>query len=361
MKGENKITTTFSRNSGIALLVLIIAISGLSTLNIVSGFIHAIAIALILVVIFRPVHFFIKRKVKSGGIASLISFFLILLVIVVPIGIFILIIAAQSKEIAEMVNNWFQTTDFTFNSFIDSINAFFNSVGLPQDVSIDQAREFLQGAWQSIGLKALQVITGLVSGFFSNMTSYIIFLFTLATMLEGLEKVQDYISNLSPFNKEINLLFGERVKEMSVSMVKGTFLIAFAKGIASAVILILTGVPFVPVWTLIATFACIIPVGSGIVMFPLGALVAIGGNPLAGIIIIVYTILVTENLELIMRPRLVGESARLPDIIILIAVLGGISVFGFMGIVYGPLVIIIFLTSLEVFRKFNSGEINLEK
>jgi predicted PurR-regulated permease PerM len=99
-----------------------------------------------------------------------------------------------------------------------------------------------------------------------------------------------------------------------------------------------------------------VPIGAGIVAIPLGIIELITGNVGGGIFILLAFILVINNIDNILRPRLVGKDAHLHPALTLVGILGGLELFGFFGILVGPIVLILLVTSLEVYIKYYSND-----
>jgi len=112
------------------------------------------------------------------------------------------------------------------------------------------------------------------------------------------------------------------------------------------------------VWGIIMVIACMIPfVGAPVVWFPLGVFkVIIGLNSgnnyetIMGIGLLAYGFIIVSSIDNLIRPKIIGDRARIHPTIILLGILGGLAIFGFIGIVVGPLILSLFLTFAEIYK-----------
>ena len=111
------------------------------------------------------------------------------------------------------------------------------------------------------------------------------------------------------------------------------------------------GIPSPILWAVLMAFVCMIPLaGSFLVWLPLAIYLIATGHWTKAIILIIWGALVISTIDNLLRPKLVGSQTRLHELLVFFAVLGGISVFGLLGIVLGPVVLAITLGLLQTFQ-----------
>ena len=112
------------------------------------------------------------------------------------------------------------------------------------------------------------------------------------------------------------------------------------------------GIPSPLLWAVLMAFVCMIPVaGSFLVWLPLSIYLMIGGYWTRAVVLIIWGALVISTIDNFLRPKLVGGQTKLHELFVFFSVLGGISVFGLLGIVLGPVVLAITLGLLQTFQK----------
>ena len=138
--------------------------------------------------------------------------------------------------------------------------------------------------------------------------------------------------------------------------VKGQFVIALCQGVAGAISIYIAGFHngfFV--FAILLTALSVIPLGGGIVTIPFGIGMMFFGNVIGGIFVVVFHLVVVTNIDNALRPWLVPKAARLDPALMLLAVFAGISMFGFFGIVIGPVLMIIIVTTVMVYLAVYKG------
>ena len=103
-------------------------------------------------------------------------------------------------------------------------------------------------------------------------------------------------------------------------------------------------------WGIVMAVASALPsVGTALIWAPAAAVLFLRGDTGHAIALTAWCALVVSSLDNLLRPRLVGNEAQMPDLIVLLSTLGGIAMFGATGIIIGPVVAGLFLTSIDIF------------
>jgi predicted PurR-regulated permease PerM len=180
------------------------------------------------------------------------------------------------------------------------------------------------------------------------------------------------ILDIVPFTPEITQLFIDKVDMMITAMFKGTFVIAIAQGAAMGLVFWITGVPYVMFLMIVSMFLSLVPfIGISLIAWPVGIVLLLTGNTWQGILVIIAFLLIVSNIDAALRPVLVPKGAYLNPALIILSVFGGLGVMGLIGALYGPVVMILLVTSIEVYTKYmlrsdlevleREGRINLEE
>jgi predicted PurR-regulated permease PerM len=115
----------------------------------------------------------------------------------------------------------------------------------------------------------------------------------------------------------------------------------------------IAGVPFVMLLTLASMFLSLVPmIGVSLVAWPVGIILLLNGNIWQGVFVIAAFLIIVANLDAILRPRLIPRGAQLNPALVILSVLGGLGVMGIIGALYGPVVMILLVTSIDVYTKY---------
>jgi predicted PurR-regulated permease PerM len=144
------------------------------------------------------------------------------------------------------------------------------------------------------------------------------------------------------------------------AMVKGTvmgqFVIAVCQGVAGAASIYIAGFhQGFFLFAVLLSALSIIPLGSGIVTIPFGIGMVLFGNVFGGIFVVLFHLIVVTNIDNFLRPILVPRAARLDSALMLLAVFAGLTMFGAWGIVIGPVLMIIIVTTISVYLAVYKG------
>ncbi|MBK4990465.1 MULTISPECIES: AI-2E family transporter [Pseudomonas] len=141
-----------------------------------------------------------------------------------------------------------------------------------------------------------------------------------------------------------------KFKRVVRATVKGNVLVAITQGALGGFIFWVLGIPSALVWAVMMAFLSLLPaVGAGIVWGPVAIYFLMTGAILQGVILTAFGVLVIGLVDNLLRPILVGKDTRMPDYLILVSTLGGLSVFGLNGFVIGPLIAALFISSWAIF------------
>lgn len=344
-----KVTPAQKRSLGIATIAAIVA--GAWFLR---HYLMLIAIAAIIAYLFSPLYKWFLRKGRNRGQAALLTFLASLLAIIMPLAIVILMTVFQVNHLLRDVSTQGLSVNVTelLHNFVGYFNNLMQQFGLSLRLSVEQITSAISSVF-SHGVQAL--VSGLVaslSNVFGFITTAIIYIYVFMSLLTKQDKVIELASKLNPLGYEVSELYLDRMGAMTKATVRGQFIIALCQGLESAMILALAGMPELFFFFLVLlTILSIIPLGAGIVTIPIGIVLILTGNVWQGTLIIANHLLIVTNVDNVLRPRLVPKNAQLDSALMMLAVFAGIGAFGFFGIVLGPVVMILIVTTLQMFME----------
>jgi len=352
----------------------VVIVLAILTLILIWQFVSAILLAVALVIILRPLyHWFLERKWVKGSEARAVGATMLTFILVIAIPVILIVGSAISQA-----NNLFSGLDFegmdvSLPGIIAWIEDFMQGTGA-EGFKIDEIQftttlqEVITGVVDWFG----NVIVSLgqsIPDFFMNTVVVLVIVIVLLPRYKRPGK-QD-ILDLVPFPPEITQLFIDKVDMMITAMFKGTFVIAIAQGVAMGLVFWIAGVPYVMFLTIVSMFLSLVPfIGISLVAWPVGIVLLLIGNIWQGIFVIVAFLIIVCNIDAALRPILVPKGAYLNPALIILSVFGGLGVMGLIGALYGPVVMILLVTSIEVYTKYmlrsdlevleKEGRINLQ-
>ena len=188
------------------------------------------------------------------------------------------------------------------------------------------------------------------------ITAAILFLYVFISLLTNRDSVLTIIRQLNPLGEEVTDLYMAKMGAMVKGTVMGQFVIAVCQGVAGAASIYIAGFhQGFFLFAVLLSALSVIPLGSGIVTIPFGIGMILFGNVFGGVFVILFHLIVVTNIDNFLRPILVPRAARLDSALMLLAVFAGIAMFGAWGIVIGPVLMIVIVTTISVYLAVYKG------
>ena len=309
-------------------------------------------LACLMAFVFYPLYKKLQRK--SGWAAATTTLLISLLAVIIPLVVVLILTAAQLFQLANTLNS-FATTE-NISQFLTNANSFFYSTiqpltGIHVDLSADGIGDFLRTSLPEI----IRAIGGFLLSITGNIPQLaiatIIYTFVFVELLVRGNKLIALIYDISPYERAVTTRFLERIGMMANAMVKGQLIISMIISAIAAILLIPLGYgPYVFILFILFTILNIIPLGCGTVVFPLGIYSALTGQfwP-AVIVLILYSL--AANIDSVLRPIFIPKKIQLSTAVTMVATFCGIAYFGILGVVYGPIIMIVVTTALSLYRE----------
>ncbi len=329
-------------------LLLTLAVLGYLTYQIFQPFLTPIAWAVVLCVIFYPVYVFALRFIRIKVFASLIT---LLLILVVIIGPFSYISYSLLNEVSNFVSKS-DTSIKTLNTLLSNerlvsafkkIQPYTGLEGPSEEVIIENTKK--------IGQKIVERLSSGFSNVLSVAANFVIMAFTLFFLFKDgtgfLQKIRSYL----PFSEEQRDRLANQIKDMIVSTIYGGVIVALVQGILGGAAFAILGIGSPIFWGSAMALMSFVPMlGTAIIWLPASAILLFEGAYLKGITLIIIGVFVISMVDNILKPLIIGGRTKMPTVVIFFTVLGGIKLFGLLGLVMGPLVFALFLSVVEMVR-----------
>jgi predicted PurR-regulated permease PerM len=322
------------------------------------GYFILIVVAAVAAYLFTPLFTRLNKRMGTGLSATL-TLLAAIAVVVVPLGFFGYLAVVQITTMVERVAEWVGRTDLSAlgDQALRFVNDALDRVPFV-DVTVtpDSLRSSMATVAQDVGQWLLGLLQGAAGGAFGAVTAAILFLYVFLSLLTNREKVLLLIRRLNPLGEEITDLYMAKMGAMVKGTVMGQFVIAVCQGVAGAASIYIAGFhQGFFLFAVLLSALSVIPLGSGIVTIPFGIGMILFGNVFGGVFVIVFHMIVVTNIDNFLRPILVPRAARLDSALMLLAVFAGIAMFGAWGIVIGPVLMIIIVTTISVYLAVYKG------
>ncbi|RJX26574.1 MAG: AI-2E family transporter, partial [Desulfurivibrio sp.] len=314
-------------------------------------FVSIIILSYLLASIFDPIYLFLNKRM-SAQFSSLITCALIVVLIFVPVIFFV---GALSKEAYAL----FQLTKGTdlaakFNQFVEG------------SALLARFKELLAGYGFKIEIPALGAELAKFGGMFAlfvynkasswaaNILHFIFNFFMMVIIIFFLlidrTRLLNYIMRLSPLPDEHERRLITKFEAISRSILIGNGICGLIQGVVGGIVLAFWGFSSPVIWGVVMGILAFLPiVGIGLVLVPAAFILLLEGLAGQAMGMIIFYMVLSYTVEYFLKPKLVGETVKMHMLLVLLAIIGGLQVFGVMGIIYGPLIVTGFLTLADIY------------
>jgi predicted PurR-regulated permease PerM len=322
----------------------LLALAGYMVWLIMAPFISALALSIIIVTICHPLYVRIKKYVprQNKSLAAFVTTMFVLTAVVIPL------ILISSLVVREIVN-FFQDLEaggLAIQSALTSLELSIQTY-VP-GFHIDLAEQIKNSA---------QWLTGNIGAIFAGTVStiFVFFISLIGSFYffrDGKELLQ-FLIKASPLpDREDNIIF-ERMARAVRSVATGTVLVAIIQGTLVAIGFSIFGIQRAILWGSIASVGALMPgIGTTIVTAPAIIYLFFTGQLVSGIGLLIWSMFMVGLIDNLIGPYLISRGNNLHPFIILTSVLGGISLFGPIGFILGPVFITLFMVLLEIYNQY---------
>ncbi|HVF42347.1 MAG TPA: AI-2E family transporter [Pyrinomonadaceae bacterium] len=319
-------------------------------------FIEVLLWAVVLVIVFMPVHRRVRARVGSPGWSAVVSCLLVVVVILVPLTLVSLAIVREMSHIAQGLQakpGEGGAAQGGMAGILDSpyVDRALNWVGQYVDLSQFNSEQFIADRLKSLGGAIAGRTLGVVGGVVGIVIEIFFVIFTMYYLFRDGERMREAVYSVLPLDDRRAHEIIDRTQEVISASVYGVLVIALIQGALGGLAFWALGLPSSLLWGVVMVFLSMIPMaGAFVVWVPAALYLLATGAWGKAIILTVWGALVIGSVDNFLRPKLVGEKTRLHELIIFFSVLGGLQVFGVIGLVLGPVVVAITIALLDVLR-----------
>jgi predicted PurR-regulated permease PerM len=320
------------------LLLLLVLILFFYLSSYLSGFLGA----LVLYILLRPLHFYFTEKKRWKAIFSVLLLFASsFAIMLLPLWIGISMISSKVAMIVERYEEILELVEGKVE-IITELTGF--------DILSKESISKMTNA-------AARALPGILSSTLGLLGQIAIMYLILFFMLSSGRKFESWVKSYSPFSEEATQLLLNELKNMTFSNAIGIPLLGMVQAIFAGLGYWFFGVDEPVLWAILTGVFSVVPVvGTTIVWIPLSVFMTLNGEIVKGSLLFLYGALIIANIDNLVRFGLQKMLANVHPLITFLGVLIGLEMFGFTGIIFGPLLISYFLTLLNVYRKEYSGK-----
>jgi predicted PurR-regulated permease PerM len=333
------------------LLVLVVVLY--CVFRILEPFLPALAWAAILATIFHPLFSALARRLRRPRLASALSCVLLTVVIVLPAMVLLFMLAEQSVGAYRMLEARVAGGGpASFGGLLKTSSyqwflAKTKGLGMPEP-------DLGAVAANAIGIVS-EFLVSRSASIFSGITHFVVNFFVMVFALYYLllrgPGILSELRQLSPLRAEYEEKIIEKFRALTLATLGGSLATALLQGTAGGLVFLFFGLPSPLLWGAVMAFLSLVPVvGTALVWAPLVVYYLLTGAVVKGIILLTVFVVVVGTVDNVVKPIVIRRGTQIDTLWIFLSVLGGVGVFGFLGLFLGPFLVTLLLVLVEIYK-----------
>lgn len=299
-----------------------------------------------LALLFGPVYLRLLKVVRKPTVAAILSTILAVVLVLVPTILFGLQVVQEASQLYSGLNG-------DRSAIISWINDALHNFSPTLNISMVDFEKYLR--------EGLSWLVGNLGGFFSSATSILVSLFisllAFYYFLRDGGSLKEKFLILSPLKEEDDLAILDKIESAMSSVVRGTLIVSVLQGLLAMLGFWAFGLPQPVLWGLVTIVAALIPVvGTMIVTLPASVYLLLTADVVPGLGLLIWSLVVVSSIDNLVRPLLIKKGVEINALAILLSVIGGLSFFGPIGFILGPIFLSLLFTLLEMYPRILYGE-----
>ncbi len=328
-------------------LFAILVLLGVMAFRVVGVFLSYVLFGLFLAYLTFPVYAWLRARAKRPAVAAGLMLVLLTVALFLPLSF---VLAALLRQVQDLLASLSAADP---QAILDAIAQRINSaLGLPAEASSDPGSNLVNDIYDSIQDALVAWLRDMPQLLAESILGLLLMAYVVYyTYVDG-ERALAAIRDILPLDAEQRETLFREVGHVIRGVMYGTILLSAIQAILAAIGFAIFGVPSIALWSVLVFALALLPiVGAPFIWAPWGLYLIYVGETFRGIGLLVYCALLVNGVEHLIRPKLIGRTANIHPLLVLLGVVGGLAVFGFVGFIVGPLVLSVFVTVLNLYRK----------
>jgi predicted PurR-regulated permease PerM len=352
--GKENLTfsTTWSRWFFAACILFVLYLA----YRLVQPYLVPIFLAVVLVVVASPLYELILRLVRGRrALASALSCLLIGIIVVLPMFLMAGVITSQAFDLYNVVSHQLgsEQLEKLFDQGVGRLGPVLDwakrHLGFDQNDIIKNVGEWVR----QVSNLLYSNLASVLKGFTNLVVNFALILFVTFYLFMDGHRMGDSLLALSPLPGELNQRIRDDFLASLQTTLKGTVVLALLQGLGCGLGFWVFGVPNAPFWGTVMIFASVVPiVGTSLVWLPAGIYLLVLGNWGQALGVAIWCLVTGTITDNILRPKLLGGSGAIHPLLTFFSVLGGLALFGLLGLILGPLVLAMLLSLVDVYQRY---------
>lgn len=322
--------------------------------RILAPFLVPLCWAAIFVVIFYPLYQKADTYIKSPNLRSFLFTVLVVFLIIAPAVYLGVALAQEAMSMFDFSKEW--VNQGKIDALLDIKTSPFyvllqDKLSPYVDLSQIDLKVIIEKGLQSVSRTALTQTTRVLTNAGIVIFDFSLMVFFMFYFFRDGEKLFNQIMEAVPADSDKSWKTLKHLRRVIESTMYGGVVVSLLQGFIGGLLFLIMGLPSPVFWGAFMAFLAFIPiVGPSLIYIPAGLILILTGSSIKGILLIVIGTIIVSQIDNLLRPMLVSGKTGMHTMLLFISILGGIYVFGLLGIVLGPFIAAVFVTIFDVFR-----------
>jgi len=327
--------------------------------RVIAPFFASILLGVVITGIFGPIYRCMGFKMPAKA-ASILTCVLIFFVVFIPVVFFVGVLSREALGLYNMARDAVFSDRLIHllenTQALDRINEILARAGIETTVSWNELIAPISEVGKTIGFSLFQQARFITSNLLSLIFYFCLMLIVVFYMFLDGDRFMAYLFDLSPLKDEHDRELFDKFNEMAGAVLIGNGLGGLIQGVAGGLLFWFLGLNSPFLWGVIMGFLAFLPiVGIGVVLLPTAVFFLLQGSIGTGVFILMFYTALSWGVEYLFKPKVVGDRVAMHPLVVFFAIIGGLKVYGILGIIYGPLIATLFLTLADIyFSSFQS-------
>ncbi len=311
-------------------------------------------LALIIAAIFHPVYvFFLKLFKQHNYIAAVVTTILSFCTVLVPVVVVVALLASNIVEFATKLAEQLQSGQLApvADQIGQTISRWISAIPGGSEITFD-LKATVVGALKEVGGFLYQFSPKMLAATAKLGINLVVLVIFLVVFLAEGSRLFAWLIKALPLSVSHQQEISREIRVMISAILLGMIGTAIVQGILVGLGFWVVGFSDPLMWGLISILAAFIPI-VGAASCYIGAVIVLlaMGRSQAAVMFLIYGMVFVSSVDNIIRPLVIGSHVRLHPVLLFVALLGGVRAFGAIGIVFGPVLLAVFLASLRIYQR----------
>lgn len=343
----------FGERYQVLMFGVLAAAVGFGTLLLFLPFLQAILWATVLAVLMRPIHARFLNK-RSENVAALLSVLTAIGLVAVPMTLVAIMVGVQINQFLDTIETTRPMGEpgFSLDFLITKVDQALRPLLVQLGADGYTVTEAFENNKQAISRAVSSFAAKGAAAAAQTIFMLVVALLTLFFLLRDGHRMKEPALALIPLPKEKSEAIMKRVEDTIFAVFQSVVLVGIVQGLIAGATYFITGVPNASLWTVATIAVCFIPLmGAPLLYLPIGLLHIFQGHVWQAAVVLVVGFGVVSQIDNLLKPWIIGARVSLHPMAVFFSLLGGIFMFGPIGLMAGPMLLSVALAMVDILRE----------